>query len=277
MIRTILIDGDPILRAVSRDVTPEELATPALQILIDDLISTLKSTTGAGLAAPQIGKSLRIVVVDKPLTVLVNPIVTPVTDTTDTSFEGCLSVPGMRGEVRRPQTVRVEALDRHGKAFDMTWTRFRAIVAQHEVDHLDGILYTERATSMFAADDMPPRLDDLRRDGSGVDDATNTVTGKKKTLVVESPKPVGGKQYVSFMFHETGRMTDVRISPGGAIVTGVWLAGVRLRAKGFKAGAAAMMLAGEHGLHVARGDQLRLELQMPKGKRPLVAEADWDG
>lgn len=268
MIRPILVDGDPILRAISRDVTPEELATPTLQLLIDDLVATLKSTTGVGLAAPQIGDSLRIVVVDKPLTVLVNPVLTPVGEVTDTSFEGCLSVPGMRGEVRRSQTVRVEATDRHGKRIDMLWTGIRAIVAQHEVDHLDGILYTERATSMFPEDATPTQT---------VATASTPSTGKKKTIVVEFPKPVGGKQFVSFMFHETGRMTDVRISPRGAIVTGVWLAGVRLRAKGFKAGAAAMMLAGEHGLHVARGDQLRLELMMPKGKRPLVAEADWDG
>jgi hypothetical protein len=72
-------------------------------------------------------------------------------------------------------------------------------------------------------------------------------------------------------------MTDLRISPGGAMITGVWLSGVRLRAKGYKAGAAKQMLAGEHGLHVARGDQLRVELMMPKGKRKIVAEADWDG
>ncbi len=278
MIRKILIDGDPILRAVSREVTPEELATPTVQLLIDDLFWTFKATkNAAGLAAPQIGESLRIVVIDRPLTVLVNPVLTPIGDVTDTSFEGCLSVPGMRGEVRRPLNVRVQALDRHGKTFDMIWTKFRAIVAQHEVDHLDGILYTERATSLFADGSAPPRREDLRRDGAGVDAATNTVTGKKKTIVVESPKPVGGKQFVAFVFHETGRVTDVRISPGGAIVTGAWLSGVRLRQKGYKAGAAAMMLAGEHGLHVARGDQLRLELMMPKGKRPLVAEADWDG
>jgi len=276
MIRPILIDGDPTLRAISRHVTPEELATPSVQLVIDDLVQTFKAAkNAAGLAAPQLGELLRIVVVDRPLTILVNPVVTPVTDTTDTSFEGCLSVPGMRGEARRPQTVRVEALDRHGKTFDMVWTKFRAIVVQHEVDHLDGILYTERATSMFEEGASPPEK--LQPRSTLPDDVGPAPNGKKKTLVVESPKPVGGKQFVSFMFHEKGRMTDVRISPGGAIVTGVWLSGVRLRAKDFKAGAAAMMLAGEHGLHVARGDQLRLELMMPKGKRPLLAEADWDG
>ncbi len=249
-----------------------------MQLVIDDLVSTFKAAkNAAGLAAPQIGEPLRIVVVDRPLTVLVNPIITPVGDVTDTSFEGCLSVPGMRGEVRRALTVRVEALDRQGKKIDMHWTGFRAIVAQHEADHLDGVLYTERATVMFADDATSPRREELRRDGAGADASTNTATGKKKTIVVESPKPVGGKQFVSFMFHEQGRMTDVRISPGGAIITGAWLSGVRLRQKNYKAGAAAQMLAGEHGLHVARGDQLRLELMMPKGKRPLVAEADWDG
>ncbi len=270
MIRTILVDGDPALRMVSREVSPEELATPSVQLVIDDLVSTFKAAkNAAGLAAPQIGESLRIVVVDRPLTVLVNPTVTPMGNTTDTSFEGCLSVPGMRGEVRRPLTVRVQALDRHGKEFDMVWTAFRAIVVQHEVDHLNGILYTERATSLFPDGAAPPPAPATA--------PVAEVSGKKKTIVVESEKPVGGKQFVSFMFHEQGRMTDVRISPGGAIVTGAWLSGVRLRQKNYKAGAAAQMLAGEHGLHVARGDQLRLELMMPKGKRPLVAEADWNG
>jgi len=270
MIRPILTDGDPILRAISREVAPEELATPKVQLVIDDLVQTFKGKkNAAGLAAPQIGESLRIVLIDRPLTVLVNPVITPMTDTTDTSFEGCLSVPGMRGEVRRHQTVRVQALDRHGKSFDMVWTKFRAIVVQHEVDHLDGILYTERATSMFADDMVAPPAPAAA--------PVSRSNGSKKTIVVESGKPVGGKQFVSFMFPEPGRMTDVRITPGGAIITGVWLSGVRLRAKDYKAGAAAQRLAGEHGLHVARGDQLRIELMMPKGRRPLVAEADWDG
>jgi len=272
MIRPILIDGSLILREISREVPPEELATPAIQLVIDDLVQTFKGQkNAAGLAAPQIGESLRIVLVDKPLTILVNPVLTPATSTTDTSFEGCLSVPGLRGEVLRYQTVRVQALDRHGKSFDMVWTKFRAIVVQHEVDHLDGILYPDRATTMFA-DGMAP----IPETNSG---AMTLPGGKgdRKTIVVESGKPVGGKQFVSFLFHERGRMTDLRISPGGAIVTGAWLSGVRLRAKDYKAGAAAQMLAGEHGLHVARGDQLRIELRMPKGKRALVAEADWDG
>lgn len=136
--------GDPVLMQVAREITREELATPEMQQIIDDLIQTLKSTTGVGLAAPQIHESVRIVVVEKPLTVLVNPVITPVGDETDTSSEGCLSVPGVIGEVRRPLTVRVQALNRRGKAIDALWTKFRAIVVQHEVDHLDGILFVQR-------------------------------------------------------------------------------------------------------------------------------------
>jgi len=145
MIRPIAVMGDPILKQIAREVTLEELPTDAVQGVINDMIATLRSTTGVGLAAPQISESLRICLVDKPLTVLVNPTLTPVGDVTDTSMEGCLSVPGMQGEVRRPQTVRVQALGRTGKVIDQIWTKFRAIVVQHEVDHLNGILYVERA------------------------------------------------------------------------------------------------------------------------------------
>jgi peptide deformylase len=275
--REILREGDPILRAVSREVGEHELQGTAVQQVIDDLIATLKSTTGVGLAAPQIGESLRICVVDKPLTVLVNPILAPIGDVTDVSYEGCLSVPGMRGEVRRPQTVRVQALDRHGKAIDAVWVKFRAIVVQHEVDHLDGILYPERALMMFPDDAAhAPREPQRYQHATAMPDDPLVPVSGKKTFVIESSKPVGGTQHFSWQFHDPGRITDVRISPGGAIVTGAWLSGVRLRAKDYKAGAAARVLVGDHGLVVARGDQLRVELRMPKGKRQIVAEADFE-
>jgi peptide deformylase len=273
MIRQIATQGDPVLSQIARDVTDEELQTPELQQIIDDMLQTLKSTTGVGLAAPQISESLRIVIVDKPMTVLINPIVTPVGDVTDTSYEGCLSVPGMRGEVRRALTVRVEYLDRSGKRVDTTWTKFRAIVVQHEVDHLNGILYPERATFLFPDDTVhAPKAPPVAH-GTGV---WPSAGGGRKTFVVESPEAVGGKQFFSWQFHETGRVVDVRVQPGGAIVAGVWLSGVRLRTSGIKAGALGKMLLGEHGLHVNAGDQLRVELHMVKGKKRLIAEADFD-
>lgn len=265
MIREIAVMGDPILKQIAQEVTLEELKTDRVQSLIDDMIATLKRASGAGLAAPQVSESLRIVLVDQPLTVLVNPVVTPIGDVTDTSFEGCLSVPGLRGEVRRPQTVRVQALGRTGKVIDQTWTKFRAIVVQHEVDHLNGILYVERAdyTTQSSEPAATPEHIPMPR------------SSPKQTLVIDSEAPVGGSRHVNWTFHERGRVTAMRIQPGAALVTGVYLSGVKLRAKGFKAGAAQRFVVGEHGLHVSAGDQLRLDLQIV-GKKRIVAEADVD-
>jgi peptide deformylase len=272
MIRAIREMGDPVLEQMAREVMPEEIGTPELETIIDDLVATLRSTTGVGMAAPQIGESLRICIVDKPLTVLINPIITPFGEETDTSWEGCLSVPGMRGEVRRAQTVRVEAIGRRGQKIDALWTKFRAIVAQHEVDHLNGILYVSRMHGELTPDaTVAPKRDvevPLEAKGTGI--------RGRKTFVVDSEKPVGGKQYVGFKFLERGRLTGLRLQPGGALVTGVWLSGVRLRKAGYKAGGAEEAIVGMQGLHLAAGDQLRIELQIPKGKRRIVAEADVD-
>ncbi len=271
MIRQIATQGDPVLSQIAREVTADELLSPEVQQVIDDMLATLRATTGVGLSAPQISESLRIVIVDKPMTVLVNPIVTPVGDVTDTSYEGCLSVPGMRGEVRRAQTVRVEYLDRTGKRVQATWTKFRAIVVQHEYDHLNGILYPERASFLFPDDTVhAPKIDPtIFRTGEGA-------TGSRPTFVIVSPEPVSGKQFFAWQFHEAGRVVGIRVQPGGAIVAGVWLSGVRLRTAGIKAGALSKMLLGEHGLHVNAGDQLRVELRIAKGKRRIIAEADFD-
>lgn len=273
MIRTVLEMGDPSLLQTAREVTPDELASPEVQGVIDDLIHTMNHTKGVGIAAPQIGHPLRICIVDKPLTILVNPVVTPVGDEEDVSWEGCLSVPGQRGEVRRPQTVRVEAVGRRGQKIDALWTKFRAIVVQHEFDHLNGILYPSRAISMETDGSLrraaPPP-------GAEVPlEARSPVTGRK-TFVIDSEKPVGGKQFVSFSFEGRGRLVGLRLQPGGALVTGVWLSGVRLRKAGYKAGLAEEHIAGMQGLHLSAGDQLRIELQILKGKRRIIAEADVD-
>src|SRR6187402_265251 len=157
--------GEPVLRRRADLVDPKEIGSPFIQTLIEDMIETMHDADGAGLAAPQVYESLQLCVieVDKnprypqfeaiPLTVLVNPIVTPLVGeggelSAEDSFqmyEGCLSVPGMRGQVVRPRKVRVQALDRHGKPLDFVWEGFRAVVVQHETDHLLGTLYVDRA------------------------------------------------------------------------------------------------------------------------------------
>lgn len=146
--------GDPRLLAVAEPV--REFATPALAELLADMRDTMQSLAGAGLAAPQIGVGLRVVIfgVDGnprypdaeavPHTVLINPVLTPLSDTLEDGWEGCLSVPGMRGLVPRYTQLRYTGVDDQGRPIDRTATDFHARVVQHEVDHLDGILYPRR-------------------------------------------------------------------------------------------------------------------------------------
>ncbi len=155
-VRPIRIVGDPVLRQRAREVSPEELATPAVQALIDDLVDTMHHANGAGIAAPQIGEPLRIaaVHVDRnprypykppyPLTIFVNPHVTVLSPEAEDIYEGCLSVPDLRGVVRRAMHVRVEAHDRHGRPFVVEERGLTAGTLQHELDHLDGLLFLDR-------------------------------------------------------------------------------------------------------------------------------------
>lgn len=153
-IRTI---GDPVLRERAREVTSEELASSAIQELIDDLIETKRAAHGAGLAANQVGEAVRIAVVEVeennprypykppfPLTVLVNPVLEPLDDEVLIN-EGCLSVPGLRGEVPRRLAVRARYLDREGTEHEQVVRGLTAGTFQHEVDHLDGVLFVDRA------------------------------------------------------------------------------------------------------------------------------------
>ena len=164
-IRKIAQLGEPVLRRKADLIEAREIGSERIQTLIDDMIETMHDADGAGLAAPQVYESLQLCVieVDKnprypqfepiPLTVLINPIVTPLVGgsgalSAEDSFqmyEGCLSVPGMRGQVTRPRKVRVQALDRSGQPLDFVWESFRAVVVQHETDHLNGALYVDRA------------------------------------------------------------------------------------------------------------------------------------
>ncbi|HEV8247634.1 MAG TPA: peptide deformylase [Polyangiaceae bacterium] len=167
-IRKIAQLGEPILRRRAEEVPPDLIRAPDLQRLIDDMIETMHDADGAGLAAPQIYESLRLCVIEVannprypqlepiPLTVLINPIVSPRVsgganafsdDDAIIMYEGCLSVQGLRGRVRRPGRVQVTAQDRLGQALDFTWEGLRAAVVQHETDHLDGVLFVDRADS----------------------------------------------------------------------------------------------------------------------------------
>jgi peptide deformylase len=150
--------GDPVLRERAREVTREELATPEIQRLIDDMIETKRAAHGAGIAAPQVGEPLRIAIAEVgrenprypykpplPLTVLVNPVIEPLDDELVAINEGCLSVPNVRGELLRHVSVRVRHLDREGAEHTVTKRGITAGTFQHEVDHLDGILFVDRA------------------------------------------------------------------------------------------------------------------------------------
>jgi peptide deformylase len=153
-IREVLKMGDPRLLAVAEPV--REFGTPELETLLADLRDTMHHLNGAGLAAPQIGVGLRVVIFGMdynprypeadpvPYTVLINPILTPLGDAMEDGWEGCLSVPGMRGVVPRYKELRYTGMDEKGHPIDRSVNNFHARVVQHEVDHLDGILYPRR-------------------------------------------------------------------------------------------------------------------------------------
>lgn len=155
-IKSVLKMGDPLLFEVAKKV--EKLNTPGLDALIRDMQDTMASLEGAGLAAPQIGVSLQVVIFgikknkrypnaeEVPFTVLINPTITPLTKELEEDWEGCLSVPGMRGMVPRFTSLRYQGFDQHGNTIDRSVDGFHARVVQHECDHLMGILYPMRIT-----------------------------------------------------------------------------------------------------------------------------------
>jgi peptide deformylase len=156
-VREIVTIGDPVLRERACDVTAEELASPEIQALIDDLIETKRAANGAGLAANQVGEAVRIAVAEVegtnprypykppiPLTVMVNPQVEPLDDELVEINEGCLSVPDLRGALNRHVSIRVRYLDRNGQAHEEVKRGLTAGTFQHEVDHLNGILFVDR-------------------------------------------------------------------------------------------------------------------------------------
>lgn len=154
MIRDILRMGDPRLLRVAKPVAA--FGTPALRSLVDDLIDTMHAADGAGLAAPQIGVDLRVVVFGGspsvrypevpvvPFTVLINPVLMPLGKEMEEGWEGCLSVPGLRGVVSRHARLRYCGYDPEGQPIEREADGFHARVVQHECDHLDGVLYPMR-------------------------------------------------------------------------------------------------------------------------------------
>ena len=157
MIRQILKMGDVRLLQRSQEVTA--FGTEELRRLIDDMFDTMRAADGAGLAAPQIGVPLRVVIFGSadgrpnprypaeppvPQTILVNPVLEPLGEETEEGWEGCLSVPGLRGVVPRWRRLRYSGFDPQGRPIERTAEGFHARVVQHECDHLDGILYPMR-------------------------------------------------------------------------------------------------------------------------------------
>jgi len=155
MIREIVEIGNPALRQIAKSIPEDEIPSKQIQRLVDNLIDTMRYANGAGLAATQITVPLRIFVVevkknprypykpDIPLTVIINPKITFLTDKRINVYEGCLSVPNLRGKVERCPEIKVQGLDRNGKAISFISNGISAGTFQHELDHLDGLIYTD--------------------------------------------------------------------------------------------------------------------------------------
>ncbi len=157
-VKTVLRMGEPLLLEKAQPIT--QFNTPELHALIADMQDTMQAMNGAGIAAPQIGVSLQVVIFgvgtnprypdaeEVPYTVLINPVLTPVGDVMENGWEGCLSVPGMRGLVPRYTRLHYKGVDQYGNAIDRLVSGFHARVVQHETDHLNGILYPMRITDL---------------------------------------------------------------------------------------------------------------------------------
>jgi peptide deformylase len=149
--------GHPVLRARARKAEASEVKSPAFQKLVDDMIETMREYDGIGLAAPQVHEGIRLALIgiedgrgqDRSIRVLpvVNPEITPIGTDTEEDWEGCLSLPKLRGKVVRPSQIQIRALDRRGNKMELELQGYPARVAQHEIDHLDGVLFIDRMKS----------------------------------------------------------------------------------------------------------------------------------
>ncbi len=152
--------GNPVVRARAKNVDPGAISTRDFQRFLDDMVETMHEYDGVGVAAPQVHVSLRVAVLEVPagdgrggrrgvpLSVLINPTVTPLSKKVQLDVEGCLSVPDLRGVVPRFEKIRLDALGRDGKPYSITATGFHARVIQHECDHLEGNVYIDRMDGM---------------------------------------------------------------------------------------------------------------------------------
>jgi peptide deformylase len=165
----------PVLRSPAKPVPKQAFHDPLFQKLVDDMRDTMYEYEGVGLAAPQVHEALRLAVIEVPADdersraevpffVLVNPVVTPLGDERESGWEGCLSIPDLRGVVPRLKRLKLDALDRHGKPFSLEAQDFFARVIQHECDHLDGNVYLDRMTDMRTLTFIKEMEDHLKPD-----------------------------------------------------------------------------------------------------------------
>jgi peptide deformylase len=167
--RKIVTLPDPILRRKARSVNRFD---SDLQSLIDDMIETLREAPGVGLAAPQVGISDRVIVVEYPeddeqedaprkLFVVINPEIKEISAETESGIEGCLSIPSLHGDVERALAVTVKGLTRHGQPFKIKAKGWLARIFQHEIDHINGVVFTDRATKVWRPAPEEPVLDNV--------------------------------------------------------------------------------------------------------------------
>jgi peptide deformylase len=165
----------PVLRSPAKPVPNSAFKDPLFQKLVDDMRETMYEYEGVGLAAPQVHEGLRLAVIEVagsdersqaevPFMVLVNPVITPLGDETVNGWEGCLSIPDLRGVVPRLKALKLEALDRHGKPYSLEAHDFFARVIQHECDHLDGSVYLDRMQGMRSLTFIKEFEDHVRKD-----------------------------------------------------------------------------------------------------------------
>lgn len=179
MLLDIRLTGDPVLRQKAK---PVKKINQSVRKLLDDMAETMRAAPGIGLAAPQVGVSKRIAVVDvgDRLYELINPEITRRSSERGRSWEGCLSIPGYLGLVERAKEITVKATDRHGKQYWIEADGLLAICLQHEIDHLDGIMYPDIALEVKPVDD-----DDDDEEDDGIDDAAGT----EETVAEVAPSP----------------------------------------------------------------------------------------
>jgi len=167
--------GHPVLRGTAKPVPKDVLRDPAFQKLVENMRETMYEYEGVGLAGPQVHESWRVAVIEVPaaddrsrdevpFTVLVNPVVTPLVEERESGWEGCLSIPDLRGVVPRLTRIKLEALDRHGRPYSLEAEGFFARVIQHECDHLDGNVYLDRMSDMRSLTFIKEFEDHVHRD-----------------------------------------------------------------------------------------------------------------